>query len=145
MCGANGTGCTFGGELYGGGRCSFQVAVWRLHNGRCFGTGLGFFTCRTLLLGCQILVMGVSIGLKIEVCFFGMAIYADLGLAFGYLEKTVGAEVEMELVVEVVMEVALTVVCRWVKVVLNGGSYEGGLQVGESGVGALDKLAWWFW
>ena len=48
---------------------------------------------------------------------------------------------EMELVVDVVMEVALTVVCRWVKVVLNGGSSEGGLQVGEGGVGALDKLA----
>ena len=75
--------------------------------------------------------------------FFGMVIYVNLGLASGYLEKTVGAEVEMELVVDVVMEVALTVVCRWVKVVLNGGSSEGGLQVGEGGVGALDKLAWW--
>ena len=75
--------------------------------------------------------------------FFGMVIYVNLGLASGYLEKTVGAEVEMELVVDVVMEVALTVVCRWVKVVLNGGSSEGGLQVGEGGVGTLDKLAWW--
>lgn len=75
--------------------------------------------------------------------FFGMVIYVDLGLASGYLEKTVGAAVEMELVVDVVMEVALTVVCRWVKVVLNGGSSEGGLQVGEGGVGTLDKLAWW--
>ena len=73
--------------------------------------------------------------------FFGMVIYVNLGLASGYLKKTVGAEVEMELVVDVVMEVALTVVCRWVKVVLNGGSSEGGLQVGEGGVGALDKLA----
>ena len=51
--------------------------------------------------------------------FFGMVIYVNLGLASGYLEKTVGAEVEMELVVDVVMEVALTVVCRWVKVVLG--------------------------
>lgn len=43
LCGANGTDCTFGGELYGGGRCSFGVAVWRFYNGRrCFGTGLGF-------------------------------------------------------------------------------------------------------
>lgn len=75
--------------------------------------------------------------------FFGMVIYVNLGLASGYLEKTVGAEVEMELVVDVVMKVALTVVCRWVKVVLNGGSSEGDLQVGEGGVGALDKLAWW--
>lgn len=75
--------------------------------------------------------------------FFGMVIYVNLGLASGNLEKTVGAEVEMELVVDVVMEVALTVVCRWVKVVLNGGSSEGGLQVGEGGVGTLDKLAWW--
>ena len=75
--------------------------------------------------------------------FFGMVIYVNLGLASGYLEKKVGAEVEMELVVDVVMEVALTVVCRWVKVVLNGGSSEGGLQVGEGGVGTLDKLAWW--
>ena len=54
----------------------------------------------------------------------------DLGLGFGYLEKTVEAEVKMELVVEVIMEVALTVVCKWVKVVLNGGSSKGGLQVG---------------
>ena len=44
--------------------------------------------------------------------FFGMVIYVNLGLASGYLEKTLGAEVEMELVVDVVMEVALTVVCR---------------------------------
>ena len=75
--------------------------------------------------------------------FFGMVIYVDLGVASGYLEKTVGAEVEIQLVVDVVMEVTLTVVCRWVKVVLNGGSSEGGLQVGEGVVGALDKLAWW--
>ena len=25
----------------------------------------------------------------------------------------------------------------------NGGSSDGGLQVGEGGVGTLDKLAWW--
>lgn len=41
LCGASGTSCTFGSELYGGGKCSFGVAEWRLHNGRCFGTGLG--------------------------------------------------------------------------------------------------------
>lgn len=81
-------------------------------------------------MGCQSLVMGMSNGLKIEVCFFGMVIYVDLGLGFGYLEKTVEAEVKMELVVEVIMEVALTVVCKWVKVVLNRGSSKGGLQVG---------------
>ena len=61
LCGANGTGCTFGGELYGGGRCSFGVAVWRFYNGRRLGW--------TLLFGCQSLVMGMSNGLIIEVCF----------------------------------------------------------------------------
>ena len=61
-----------GVSFNGGGRCSFGVAVWRFYNGRrSFGTGLGFFTCRTLLFGCQSLVMGMSNGLIIEVCFLG--------------------------------------------------------------------------
>ena len=50
-----------GVSFNGGGRCSFGVAVWRFYNGRRLGW--------TLLFGCQSLVMGMSNGLIIEVCF----------------------------------------------------------------------------